>query len=256
MRKSLTKKLTIFSIACFSIHFLFIFATSKNLHDNTNVSIATTAPINEEALVSDKKTSTLSVLYDSLELGKLSLSRQAFDLAVQGYEKLKAKGKIKNSNVLSIVDFSLPSSAKRLFILDVSHAKLLFHTYVSHGRNSGRENASSFSNAPESFKSSLGFYITKDTYIGKHGFSLRLDGQDKGYNDNALSRAIVMHNADYVNESLIRSQGYIGRSLGCPAVPAALHKPIIENIKNGSCLFVFGADKSYASHSTILNKLV
>jgi hypothetical protein len=115
--------------------------------------------------------------------------------------------------------------------------------------------ASQFSNEPESNKSSLGLYITGGTYIGKHGFSLHLLGQEKGINDNANSRAIVMHSAAYVSESAIRMQGFIGRSLGCPALPENLHKPIIEKIKNGSCLFLYSPDKSYAMHSAIAKKV-
>lgn len=249
MSKSLARKLCVFFTSVLSIHFLFVYATSKPvaiMPDEVAAAKVTTAE--------GTRPSTIN-LYDSLALGKLGLNRQAYNFAMAGYQKLLASGKLKNAHILSIVDFSLPSSKKRLFIVDVKQAKILFNTYVSHGRNSGRETAASFSNAPESFKSSLGFYITKDTYIGKHGFSLRLDGQDKGFNDNALSRAIVMHNASYVDESLIRSQGYIGRSLGCPAIPEKLHKPIIDKIKSGSCLFIYGGDKSYAARSTILNKV-
>ncbi len=121
------------------------------------------------------------------------------------------------------------------------------------GRNSGKDFASQFSNVGESYQSSLGFYVTKDTYNGTHGFSLRLEGEEKGFNDNALNRAIVMHSAWYVDEKIARSQGYIGRSQGCPAIPEALNKPIIETIKNGSCLFLYSANKNYLSHSKFVN---
>ncbi len=155
---------------------------------------------------------------------------------------------------MTIVDFSLPSSAKRLFVIDLENRKILYNTYVAHGRNSGKEYANSFSNAPESNKSSLGFYITKETYNGAHGYSLKLEGEEKGINDNALSRAIVMHSADYVNKNLISSQGYIGRSLGCPAIPKDVYKPIIETIKDGSCLFIYGNNTTYAYKSTVLRE--
>jgi len=276
MRKSLTKKLCVVLFSVLTIHFLFVFAkvepkqllsaartsffsdttlTTDSVSgdiSNSNIAIADNSV---DAVSSDVNSST-SNLYTTLNLSGLGLSRLAFDNAIKGYSYLLAKGKLQNKNVLSIVDFSLPSSKKRLFVLDMNSGKLLFNTYVSHGRNSGTAQASSFSNEPESFKSSLGFYITRDTYDGKHGFSLRLDGQDKGFNDKALSRAIVMHTAPYVDENLIRSQGYIGRSLGCPAIPEKLHKPIIEKIKNGSCLFLFSPDRNYALHSTVLNKAV
>ena len=142
-----------------------------------------------------------------------------------------------------------------MFILDLKNYKILFNTYVAHGRNSGKEFANQFSNENESYKSSLGFYVTGDTYMGNHGFSMRLQGEERGINDNANNRAIVMHSAWYVNENIVKSQGYIGRSQGCPALPEELCKPIIEKIKNGSCLFLYSPDKYYISHSEILQKI-
>ncbi|ASZ13009.1 murein L,D-transpeptidase catalytic domain family protein [Chitinophaga pendula] len=196
---------------------------------------------------------TYTTLYDSLKLDSLGLSRRAYDYAIQGYERLKDDEKLANKQLLSIVDFSLPSSKKRLFILDLETGALLFNTFVSHGRNSGRELATAFSNAQNSFMSSLGFYVTGATYKGEHGYSLKLIGEEKGINDNALSRGIVMHSADYVNEALINSQGYIGRSLGCPAIPISLHKKIIEKIRNGSCLFLYSPDTHYLANSQLLS---
>lgn len=193
-------------------------------------------------------------LYNNLKLNKMGLSEDAFDYALSGYEYLKAQGKLTNDDVLTIADFSLPSSQKRLFVIDLKNEKILFNTYVAHGRNSGKETANSFSNDPESFKSSLGFYVTKNTYTGTHGFSLRLEGEEKGINDNAMSRAIVMHSADYVNKSLINSQGYIGRSLGCPALPKEVYKPIIQKIKDGSCLFIYSSESNYLAKSSLLQK--
>jgi hypothetical protein len=137
-------------------------------------------------------------------------------------------------------------------VLDVKKGKLVFNTYVSHGRNSGKALATAFSNAFNSFESSLGFYITGDTYKGHHGYSMRLMGEEKGINDNAFNRGIVMHSAAYVDESYIHTQGYIGRSEGCPAVPEGLYKGIIEHIKNGTCLFMYSPDKNYFAHTSIL----
>lgn len=202
------------------------------------------------------KLTTADVLFDSLKLGKLGLGRRAYDYAMLGYNVLKAKHKLSNKNILSIVDFSLPSSKKRLFVIDVKNYKLLFVTYTAHGKNSGLDKALYFSNEPESNKSSVGFYITLGTYSGEHGYSLRLAGQEIGYNSNALERDIVMHSADYVNESVVKSQGYLGRSLGCPALSPAIYKQVIEKIKNGTCLFVYGNDNSYITNSKMLKQPV
>jgi hypothetical protein len=194
-----------------------------------------------------------SNLYEALNLDSLELSREAFTYAVKGYNNLVTQGAIVKQDVLSIVDFSLPSSKKRLFIIDLVTGKLLFNTFVSHGRNSGMEQATRFSNDLNSFQSSLGFFITGKTYKGEHGYSLRLDGVEKGINDNAHNRGIVIHAANYVNEKMAKQFGYIGRSLGCPAVPVKLSRPIIQKIKDGSCLFLYGSDTNYAAKSSMIN---
>jgi L,D-transpeptidase catalytic domain len=129
----------------------------------------------------------------------------------------------------------------------------LFNTYVAHGQNSGTSFAERFSNRLHSFQSSPGFYITMDTYLGSNGYSLKLNGLEKGINNNALRRDIVLHGAAYVNEKLIGEQGYIGRSWGCPAVPLGVHREIIETIKNGTCLFIYPGKNSYVKRSPILN---
>jgi len=195
-------------------------------------------------------------LYENLELGALGLSHQAFTYALAGFNKLMEDGKIQKNNILSILDFSLPSGKKRLFVIDLESGELVFHTYAAHGKKSGSNVATEFSNKMNSNKSSLGFYVTGDTYNGKHGTSLRLQGEEKGINDNAMARGIVMHSAKYVDESVIAQQGFIGRSQGCPALPANIYKEVIEKIKNGSCLFIYSPDKYYTSHSKILKDRV
>ncbi|WP_253906498.1 murein L,D-transpeptidase catalytic domain family protein [Chitinophaga sp. SYP-B3965] len=196
--------------------------------------------------------SAKAMLYDQLALGSLGLSQQAYQYALEGYERLLEEGKLKNDEILSIVDFSLPSSKKRLFVIDLASGKLLFNSLVSHGRNSGKDMATNFSNSQESFQSSLGFYVTGGTYKGKHGYSLKLEGEEDGINSNAMERGIVMHAASYVDEKLARLQGYIGRSLGCPAVPVKLHKKIISKIQNGTCLFMYSPDQKYIAASRML----
>lgn len=192
-------------------------------------------------------------VYDSLRLNLEGLNRKAFELAQEGFEKLKKQGAVVNDNIISIVDFSLPSTEKRLYVVDLKNYRVLYKTYVAHGRNSGTLMANSFSNSPSSYKSSLGFYKTLGTYNGKHGYSLRLEGLEKGINDNAYERAIVMHGADYVSPSYIPKLGFIGRSQGCPAVSTREATPIINTIKNGSCLFIYSPSDSYHQRSSVLS---
>jgi hypothetical protein len=193
-----------------------------------------------------------SVLYDQMNLDSLGLSHEAFMYGLQGYTDLTTAGQLKNDRILTIADFSLPSSKKRLFVIDLLTGKLLFNTFVSHGRNSGTDMATEFSNDLNSFKSSLGFYVTGNTYKGEHGYSLRLEGLEEGINDNASDRDIVMHAANYVNEKIVKVKGYIGRSLGCPAVPPAMNKAIINTIKNGSCLFLYSPNEHYLTTSKLI----
>lgn len=193
-------------------------------------------------------------LFNKLQLGKLGLGRRAFDYAIIGYNILKAKNKLQNQDVLSIADMTTLSGKKRFFVIDMKNSKLLFVTYVAHGRNSGLDKTLHFSNDAESNKSSVGFYITSLTYSGKHGYSMRLEGQEIGYNNNAMERDIVVHSADYVSEAVVKSQGYIGRSLGCPALSAEVYKPIIDKIKNGTCLFIHGNDSKYITNSPLLKR--
>jgi len=193
----------------------------------------------------------LNLLYDSLALDSLGLSTQAYHKAVAGFLNLVAAGAIPNPGILSIIDFSLPSSQKRLFIIDTYNGKLLFNTLVAHGRNSGKLVPTRFSNRRNSFMSSLGFYVTGEPFIGQHGYSLRLEGMEKGWNDHIFSRAIIIHPADYVSEDHIRQWGFLGRSEGCPAIPEQLNKPIIDLIRGGSCIFVYSQDKKYLHQSKL-----
>lgn len=230
----------------FLLSMTFVFARFRPANAPVKTLVSSSKTVNSTAEMAGLQ------IYDSLQLQDLGLSKQAFIEGIKGYNYLRSTGKLNNDNVLSIVDFSMPSTEKRLFVFDMENLKLLFNTYVAHGRNSGKEYAENFSNVPESNMSSLGFYITKQTYNGEHGLSLKLEGEEKGINDNAESRAIVIHCADYVSEKTIKALGYIGRSLGCPALPKKYTKPIIETIKDGSCLFVYGNSSSYPSKSEIL----
>jgi hypothetical protein len=175
--------------------------------------------------------------------------------ALAGYQMLIEEHSVSRPEVITIIDFSLPSDKERLWVLDLIRGKVLYHCLVSHGRNSGELMAETFSNAPGSNASSPGFYVTGETYVGKHGLSLTLDGMEMGINNNARERAIVIHGAEYVSADFIRNNGRLGRSHGCPAVPAELSKEIIRTIKGGSCLFIYVPKASYTSKSPILSKI-
>ena len=193
-------------------------------------------------------------LYDSLALDSMGLSKEAFSEALTGYLYLKKAGNLLNQGILSIIDFSLPSYRKRLFILDLENRKLLFNTLVAHGRNSGKLVPTKFSNRNRSLESSLGFYLTGETYQGQNGYSLHLLGMEQGINNNALSRGIVVHAASYVNDHIAERYGKLGRSEGCPAIPKGIHRAVIEKIKSGSCFFIYAKDKKYTTRSSILRE--
>ncbi|MBP7395391.1 MAG: murein L,D-transpeptidase catalytic domain family protein [Flavobacterium sp.] len=178
-------------------------------------------------------------VYHNLNANQFILPQfDSFSEALKGYYRLKEKGLVKKE-ILTLVDFSLSSNTKRLWVIDLATNTILFQSLVAHGRNTGEEFATNFSNKTSSFQSSLGFYITGEVYKGKHGLSLKLDGLEKGINCNARSRAVVIHGADYVSESFIRQHKRLGRSQGCPALPNDLTLPIINTIKEQSILFIY-----------------
>ncbi len=180
------------------------------------------------------------------------ISSQVLSMALAGYHSLKEQGKVGRDGILTVIDFNRPSVDERLFVIDVNRGRLLYSGLVAHGRGSGDNYAQSFSNAPGSRQSSLGFYTTGNTYDGKNGYSLRLQGMERGINDNAESRSIVIHGADYVSYDYIRKYGRLGRSEGCPAISFDSFQQVIDLIKGGSCLFIYHAGRDYASKSTIL----
>jgi hypothetical protein len=181
-----------------------------------------------------------------------ALDMNVLELALKGYYQLKAEHKLKNANVLTIIDFRKSSNEKRFFLIDMLNFKLIKKSLVAHGRNSGDEYAKTFSNEPSSYKSSLGFYVTGETYSGNHGLSLRIDGQEPT-NDKARERAVVIHAADYVCDNFINNNNRLGRSFGCPALPNDGYAQIVETIKNGSCLFLYYPETSYLKTSKYVN---
>jgi hypothetical protein len=196
--------------------------------------------------------SRLNILYNTLQLDSLGLSLEAFHKGIAGFLNLVLSGEVHNPGVLCIIDFSKPSTQKRLFVLDMNNETLMFNSLVAHGRNSGKLLATRFSNRPNSFMSSLGFYLTGEPFMGQHGYSLRLEGKEKGWNDNAFHRSIIMHPADYVSEEYIRQRGFLGRSEGCPAIPEGMDRSIIDSIRGGSCLFIYSPDIRYLHRSRLV----
>lgn len=179
------------------------------------------------------------------------ISIDVFNDAILGYRQID---NIKKENIITIIDFSKPSTEKRFFVIDLQNKKLLYRCFVAHGKNSGGNYAKSFSNQQSSLESCLGFFLTAETYNGKHGYSLKLDGLEKDINDNSRAREIVIHGADYVSQEFIDKYGRLGRSWGCPALPPEISKKVIDKISNGSCLFIYGDDKYYRENSKLINK--
>ena len=193
------------------------------------------------------------VVYDSLNLEAVGLNEKAFEYAWKGFTKLALDGELMNTDYFTICDFSQSSRNKRLYIIDLVQMRVLKNTYVAHGRNSGGEFAQYFSNKPESHKSSLGFYVTGETYRGQHGLSLKIRGVERGINDKALARRIVLHGSDYIGDNFLLNNPFSGRSYGCPAVPLEERDEIINTIKEGTCLFIYHPSKQYITRSKILN---
>lgn len=222
------------------IALFFVSTTSFSKFDNSNTAI------------NNKSNYEECSLYDQLQLSDLGLKQEIFDNALKGWNVLFEMNDLENPNILSIADLSQSSNSKRLYIIDLLQKKVVFNTYVAHGSKSGEEFASSFANIVHSHKSSLGFYVTGNTYQGQHGLAMRLKGVEKGINDFAEKRDIVMHSAAYVSESFIEKFGRLGRSQGCPAVSEALCRPIVNFIKEGTCFFIFYPDSNYFKKSKLL----
>ena len=189
-------------------------------------------------------------IYQSLE--NQNLSFETFSYACQGYWQLFSDDAIKKKNILTIIDFNKSSTEKRLFIIDLKKQKIIHESLVAHGKNSGWDIPESFSNVINSKKSSLGFFLTAETYTGKHGLSLKLDGLEKDINDNARKRYIVIHSADYVSNQFINKVGRLGRSFGCPTLPSENYNKVIDLIKNKSLIFIYSNQKEYFSKSEYL----
>ena len=194
-----------------------------------------------------------STFYQNLKNNQLDF--KVFKMALAGYLQLQDQEKLANKKYLTVIDFSKSSAKKRLFLIDVETKEIIHQSLVAHGRNSGLEFASKFSNTVNSHQSSLGFYTTAETYSGKHGYSLRLDGLEFS-NSNARRRAVVIHAADYAGEEFVKKNGRLGRSYGCPSLPKKAYTDVISKIKNGSCLFIYYPQKNYLTKSKLVNTTI
>jgi len=182
------------------------------------------------------------------------LRSEVLRLALEAAQKAAERGLVKRRDLLTVIDYSLPSSEPRLFVFDLAAHKLLFRELVAHGRNSGGDRASFFSNASGSLATSLGLFVTADTYVGGNGYSLRLKGLEEGINDMAMDRAIVLHGASYVSRAAIHALGRLGRSWGCPAVRREVAHRIIDTLRGGSAIFAYYPEKSWLKSSAFLRR--
>ena len=209
----------------------------------------------ERQLALKKAELNIKELYNELNAAQYDLSFTAFRYAYIGYQTMKKQHRLNNKELFSIIEFTKDCNSKRFYTIDLEKMKIVYYTYVAHGKKSGERMATSFSDAVESNKSSIGFYITGNTYNGGNGYSLILHGDEKGYNSNLAKRSVVVHAADYANEDYIAHNGRMGRSLGCPALPENIYKQVIETIKEKTMIFAYYNDAKYLKTSKYLNVL-
>lgn len=241
--------LTVFAGLTFS----FAFTTTENLNTNIYSNMeAVTSSAKEKPAKNSFKLKVASLYNDFSNTNSSIPAMPVFKNAVKGYTELEEAKKV-GKNILTVIDFGLSSKEKRMWVLDMESKKVLFNTYVSHGKNTGGEFATKFSNTVNSLQSSLGFYVTAETYYGKNGLSLFIDGMEKGINNNARKRYVVIHGADYAEASFIDRFGRLGRSYGCPAVPNTIAKDLIGTIKQKSVVYIHKNDKDYLQSSSLLD---
>lgn len=227
----------------FSVTVISWMPVSNNRLVNNNLSHNKTVPSPRELFEQ-----YVATVYQTAKLQQAGMDLSVFQKAFTGYINLKLANKLpQNSSVITVVDFNKSSRQKRMWIVNLLSKQLLLNTWVAHGQGSGDDVATQFSDNNESHQSSLGFYLTDNVYMGKHGRSLRLDGMDEGFNSRARERAIVLHAADYVSQSSIDKLGRLGRSFGCPAVSPEVSNEVINTIKGKTVLYINGNDSSYTS---------
>jgi len=188
--------------------------------------------------------------FDRTSIGAIEID--VFDLALNAASCAVSQGAVQNPGTLTVIDYSKPSTERRLWVFDLKSRELLYEELVAHGQGSGANMATEFSNEAETHQTSLGLFVTDTTYVGKNGYSLRLDGLDKGINDRARERAIVMHGAPYVSEAFVKSNGRLGRSWGCPAISADVAREMIDRVKGGGLVFAYYPDAGFLKASRYL----
>lgn len=210
-------------------------------------------PVLEMKLNAQAFEDSIKSIYETIDLEPLKLPFEVFRLGMIGYYNIRMDGELRDRQLLTLIDFTQSSCDKRFYTLDLDSMDVLFNTYVAHGRNTGGNFASSFSNISGSNQTSLGFFVTAETYVGSKGYSMRMDGKEVGINDKVRERAVVMHNAKYVSEDWINKYGRLGRSQGCPALPEGISREVIDSIKNGTVMFAYFDDTTYLKASSYLD---
>jgi len=218
----------------------------------TTVKSLPSKPVERQKFTAYRFHTYMDRLYRELSLYKY-IDRETFETCLIGYLNLKQRHLIKKDGLIVLIDYRKPSTEERFFVIDIKKRRLLFKSLVAHGKNSGERLACSFSNRPGSYKSCLGFFVTGEPYSNTHGYALYIKGVEPGINDNAERRRIVIHGADYVSKQFIKKYGRLGRSLGCPALPPGIAPKVINTIKDGSCMFIFGYDRSYLAKSRLVD---
>lgn len=242
--------LTVFSVLTFSFAFTTTDDLKTKLTSSKTEAVLASIPENGKNLSFEAKVANL---YNEFSTNNISIpTMPVFSKAIKGYDQLEETGKV-GKKILTVIDFGLSSTKKRMWIMDMETKRVLFNTYVSHGKNTGGEFATKFSNTVNSLQSSLGFYVTAETYYGRNGLSLFIDGMEKGFNSNARKRYVVIHGADYAEPNFIDKIGRLGRSYGCPAVPNTIAKEVIDTIKEESVVYIHKNNKEYLEKSTLLN---
>jgi|APEBP8051072266_1049373.scaffolds.fasta_scaffold01263_7 hypothetical protein len=205
------------------------------------------------AVAADAAVTPVERMVDTLHRAAPALDREVLSMAARAMTCSIRRGEPVPLRRLSVIDYSRPSTQPRMWVFDLERQRLLFEEWVAHGRNTGENLATRFSNATGSYMSSLGSFVTQESYSGANGYSLRLQGLEPGFNDHARDRAIVIHGAPYVSDALIRAQGRLGRSLGCPAVRTTVARPLIDSIRGGSFVFAYYPDPAWLKQSRLLD---